>query len=246
MNNNIFFISDASYCSKTKIASIASMCPTKNIKKTKVLENITSINHAETSAVLFSIKLAIKYNFNNVVFIYDNNSVNKQLIEKLYKDKFDCIQLLWVKRDLITPVDKLARNVFDDLVYLPDNKKHTSNMIHIFSSYEDTLKIKAAMKIATIKEYTVLNTFLRDSYNLKSIHPVKLKDTKLMKFLYQMIKNEEYKKKFYKYLCKVSSKIESSQAFKHMQKNTEIYKIIEEIVNKTNVQKHLDKKTKIS
>ncbi|UTJ07116.1 hypothetical protein [Arcobacter roscoffensis] len=233
MKTNTFFISDASYCSLTKIAVIASLCPIRNIQKTLTLKNIDSVNKAETLAVLLSIKLAIKYKIKNAVFIYDNNSVDRLLIENIFQSSFDCIQLLWVKRDLIKSVDKLARDTFRELVFPVERteKSLKNSIVNIFKQYDDNLKIKAAMKIANKKEYKVLETFLNNRYRLESLHEVKLKNTGLMKFVYQTLSDEK-KKKFYSYLEKVVPKVKTTKQFKQYQKYEVLYTYIENIKEK--------------
>lgn len=233
MKSNTFFISDASYCTLTKVAVIAAICPMRNIKKTINLKNIDSINKAETLAVLLSIKLAMKYKIRNAVFIYDNNSIDRLLIEKSFKDSFDCIQLLWVKRDLIKPVDKLARNTFKKLVYpiKRTEKSLKNNIVEIFKLYDDKLKIRAAMRIANTKEYNVLETFLNNKYNLESLHEVKLNNINLMKFVYQILSKEQ-KKKFYSYLEKVVPKARNNKQFKSSLRYQVIYNFIEKIKEK--------------
>jgi len=243
MKTNTFFISDASYCEISKTATVASLCPMREIKETRILKNIQSIKHAETSALLLSIKLAIKYNIKNAVFIYDNNSIEKYLIENTYKEHFDCIQLLWVKRDLIKPADKAAKDVFKKLVYpevVSKNslQKKTSDMVNFFKSYDDDLKIKAALRIATIKEHTVLNTFLNNKYKLNSLHEVNLKNTTLMKFVYQVLSLEN-RKKFYEYLSIVSPKVKKTVQFRQMQKNEVLLKYIKLIVEKSAINNDL-------
>lgn len=229
MKGNTFFISDASYCDISKTASIASFCPKRDIRQTIILKDVKSIHHAETSAVLLSIKLAIEYKIKNAVFIYDHSSIQKDLIVKIYEKYFDCIQLLWVKRDLIKPVDKMARDVFNLLVYPTvlnkNTKQKNKNMIvEKFKSYDDSLKIKAALKIATIKEYTVLNTFVKNKFNKKTLHEVKLKDIELLRFVHQVL-SLKVKKDFYEYLCLISPKIKNNKKFKELQKHETIYRV---------------------
>ena len=75
MNGNVFMISDASYCSLTKIASLSVFCSHTGKTYNKILKNIQNCFIAETAALLFSIKMAIKLNYSNTVFIYDNITI---------------------------------------------------------------------------------------------------------------------------------------------------------------------------
>ena len=63
MNGNVFMISDASYCSLTKIASLSVFCSHTGKTYNKILKNIQDSSFAETAALLFSIKMAIKLNY---------------------------------------------------------------------------------------------------------------------------------------------------------------------------------------
>lgn len=67
---------------------------------------------AETAALLFSIKMAIKLNYSNTVFIYDNITINISLIKNMYSHKFQHMQFLWLKRDNLQEVDIIARKKF--------------------------------------------------------------------------------------------------------------------------------------
>ena len=57
MNGNVFMISDASYCSLTKIASLSVFCSHTGKTYNKILKNIQDSSFAETAALLFSIKI---------------------------------------------------------------------------------------------------------------------------------------------------------------------------------------------
>ena len=63
MNGNVFMICDASYCSLTKIASLSVFCSHTSKTYNKILKNIQDSSFAETAALLFSIKMAIKLNY---------------------------------------------------------------------------------------------------------------------------------------------------------------------------------------
>ena len=54
MNGNVFMISDASYCSLTKIASLSVFCSHTGKTYNKILKNIQNCFIAETAALLFS------------------------------------------------------------------------------------------------------------------------------------------------------------------------------------------------
>jgi len=109
MTNNIFIISDASYSSCTKCAGLGVIDLHTNKEYSYTLREAASSHYAEYRALLLSVAIALRNNYNNVVFVYDNKTLNLESLKVWLPGKIDSFQFLWLKRNYVKNADKIAR-----------------------------------------------------------------------------------------------------------------------------------------
>lgn len=110
MEANVIYLSDASYDPLTKEAGIGVTNLTTNQSRSLYL-HATSVHEAEEFALIEAIEHAIEHHHRNCVFVYDNMGIDTKNIGAFFSRMFDRIQFLWMKRDYLKQVDKLACNV---------------------------------------------------------------------------------------------------------------------------------------
>ncbi len=107
MDNNVIYLSDASYDHSTKEAGIG----VKNLSTglcLSIFMHAHSVHEAEEFALLEAINHALTHNHRNCVFVYDDINIDTQALGMFYKPMFEKIQFLWMKRDYLHEVDRLA------------------------------------------------------------------------------------------------------------------------------------------
>jgi ribonuclease HI len=109
MRNNIFLISDASYSDTTHCAGLGVIDLSNGKKYIQSLEDIETSSMAEYRAILLSVQVALKNNYDNVVFVYDNKSLDLESLQIWLNGKIQNYQFLWLKRVYVKEADKLAR-----------------------------------------------------------------------------------------------------------------------------------------
>jgi len=109
MTDNIFIISDASYSFNSKCAGLGAIDLYANKKYSQALQEIENSYHAEYRALLLSVLIALKNNYDNVVFVYDNKNLNLESLKVWLRGKIDSFQFLWLKRSYVKDADKIAR-----------------------------------------------------------------------------------------------------------------------------------------
>lgn len=109
MTDNIFMISDASYSKTTKCAGLGVIDLYSNKKYSQSLQEVENSYSTEYRAVLFSVSIALKNNYKNVVFAYDNKSLDLESLKIWLKGKIDVFQFLWLRRSYVKDADKIAR-----------------------------------------------------------------------------------------------------------------------------------------
>lgn len=117
MENNVIYLSDASFDPHTNAAGIG----VKNLYTNQshaLLIQARSVLEAEEFALIEAISHAIEHHHRNCVFVYDNIGIDAQAIGAFFGSLFDRIQFLWMKRDYLKEVDRLACNI---------RHKHTKN-----------------------------------------------------------------------------------------------------------------------
>ena len=232
MNANVFMISDASYCTLTKIASLSVFCSHTGKTYNKILMDIQDSAFAETAALLFSIKIAIKLNYSNTVFIYDNITINVNLIKDMYSHKFQHIQFLWLKRDNLQEVDIIARK---NLKLARDD--YGTELLNNFIELSIETKIKAIMySRKNQREYEILNQFIKNEFTLDSLNEINIKKTQTFRYLYHLLDSKN-KIDFYEYIIRVVPKIKNISGFKHLPKNYNLIEFVQKISKVINHEK---------
>ncbi|MDN5105049.1 hypothetical protein O8C79_07090 [Aliarcobacter butzleri] len=232
MNGNVFMISDASYCSLTKIASLSVFCSHTGKTYNKILNNIQNCFFAETAALLFSIKMAIELNYSNTVFIYDNITINVNLIRNMYSHKFQHMQFLWLKRDNLQEVDIVARK---NLKLARDN--YGTELLNNFIELSIESKIKAIMySTKNQREYEILNQFIKNEFTLDSLNEINIKKTQTFRYLYHLLDSKD-KIDFYEYIIRVVPKIKNISDFKYLPKNYDLIEFVLKISKVINYEK---------
>lgn len=232
MNGNVFMISDASYCTLTKIASLSVFCSHTGKNYNKILNNIQNCFFAETAALLFSIKIAIKLNYSNTVFIYDNITINVSLIKNMYSDKFQHMQFLWLKRDNLQEVDIVARK---NLKLARDD--YGTELLNNFIELSIESKIKAIMySTKNQREYEILNQFIKNEFTLDSLNEINIKKTQTFRYLYHLLDSKD-KIYFYEYIIRVVPKIKNISDFKYLPKNYDLIEFVLKISKVMNYEK---------
>ena len=127
MTDNVFMISDASYSDNTQCAGLGVVDLYSNKKYSQHLLKIESSSDAEYRALLLSVSIALKNKYNNVVFVYDNKSLDlKSLIIWLH-GKIESFQFLWLKRSYVKDADKIARKAREltEKLHIKKSKKRS-------------------------------------------------------------------------------------------------------------------------
>lgn len=94
MENNVFYLSDASYDHAKKTAVYAIKNIASGYTETGMIKNVCSILEAEEFAILYAIEHAIRSRHYNCVFVYDAINIDTARIAKFYDSFFEKIQFL--------------------------------------------------------------------------------------------------------------------------------------------------------
>ena len=131
MTDNIFMISDASYSKNTKCAGLGVIDLYSNKRYSQPLKEVKDSYIAEYRAVLLSVSIALKNNYKNVVFVYDNKQLDLESLKIWLKGKIDVFQFLWLKRSYVKDADKIARKARKLQEQLHINKQEQVPIIKI-------------------------------------------------------------------------------------------------------------------
>ncbi|MHB8100332.1 MAG: ribonuclease H family protein [Sulfuricurvum sp.] len=110
MQNNVIYLSDASFDPYTKEAGLG----IKNLytgHTDAMVTHAVSVLEAEEFALLEAINHAQRHGHKNCVFVFDNININTKSIAEFFSPMFEKIQFLWMKREYLHDVDVLAHNV---------------------------------------------------------------------------------------------------------------------------------------
>lgn len=110
MENNVIYLSDASYDHLSKEAGLGIKNLSTNETRT-LFVHAKSVHEAEEFALLEAITHAIEHHHRNCVFVYDNIGLDTKSIGAFFSQMFDRIQFLWMKRDYLSQVDQLASKI---------------------------------------------------------------------------------------------------------------------------------------
>lgn len=117
MENNVIYLSDASFDPHTKEAGIGVKNLYTNQNYALCLQ-ARNVLEAEEFALIEAIEHALEHHHRNCVFVYDNIGIDTKGLGAFFGSLFDRIQFLWMKRDYLKQVDRLARNI---------RRKHSKN-----------------------------------------------------------------------------------------------------------------------
>lgn len=229
----VFLQSDASSCSKNKVASIAVLDTYDYKSYSKILENINSFE-AEFMALLFSIKIAIKNKYKNVVFVYDCQSLDTTSLKEFCKKshKFFSFQFLWLPRDFLKNVDEIARANLKQLIKKVDFSLTDNQLIKFYRTFK-TEKILCSvfhyLDNSFSNEKRVIKLYLENDYSLKNLEEIKIKNHDIFRFIYHSL-NQLEKLKFYEFYSKINPGIKEDIAFKQIPKKAFITGILKEIL----------------
>jgi len=175
MTDNIFLISDASYSSRTRCAGLGVIDLHTNKGYSYSLAEVDSSYYAEYRALLLSVSIALKNNYNNVVFVYDNKNLNLKSLKVWLHGKIDSFQFLWLKRSYVKNADKIARTARElqekfcinkpkQSPSLGTKKKKTPNLndqqlIEAIRCYKPKKIAKFCLTIASDEEKKLVNNY---------------------------------------------------------------------------------------
>ncbi len=152
MDNNVIYLSDASYDSLTKEAGIA----IKNLytnQSHSLFVHAINVHEAEEFALIEAITHAIEHQHRNCVFVYDNMGIDTKGIGAFFSKMFDRIQFLWMKRAYLSQVDALALNV--RLIHSKD-ANWTKQILSYASQISDEALVSALMPLTRGETYGYL------------------------------------------------------------------------------------------
>ncbi len=152
MENNVIYLSDASYDHLTKEAGIG----VKNLytnQSHSVFVHAMNVHEAEEFALIEEITHAIEHHHRNCVFVYDNIGIDTKSIGDFFSKMFDQIQFLWMKRDYLKQVDKLACNV---RLKHAKNANWTKQILSYASQISDEALVSALIPLTRGETYGYL------------------------------------------------------------------------------------------
>ena len=152
MENNVIYLSDASYDHLTKEAGIG----VKNLSSNQshsVFVHAMNVLEAEEFALIEAIEHAIAHHHRNCVFVYDNMGIDTKSIGEFFSQMFDQIQFLWMKREYLKQVDKLACNV---RLKHAKNANWTKQILIHASQISDEALVSALMPLTRGETYGYL------------------------------------------------------------------------------------------
>ena len=237
MKDNIFFLSDASYCDNSKTAIIAVFNCFSKERFIKKLFDIKNSTIAEFLALSYAVKIADNMGYKNVVFVYDCRTLDVESL-KIYITKnfrFKTFQFLWLCRNYLKEPDKIARQhtiLKDSLNVKSVNMNHSfSNIVHINEFLSYGLKKVQNMILQYFKnsfemtDYEVFQNYINGNYELKAILKKRTTNIQLYRFFYHILPINE-RNKFYQYIIKAFPRIKNESHFKTKLKNNGLKKHI--------------------
>lgn len=172
------FITDASFDSKTKVASIA-IVDIKTKAVYSIQKSANNVKESETTGIFEGLSKAVG-KYSNIVVFCDNQGSVKYVSEKIktsefWSSKFLTIQIIWLPREETFVADFFTKNVEDSDKNMSlkiesfKNECKTSNVMDLFLTKEDKQKIIKDLFDESFKEYELLKTFNFSSILLKNI-----------------------------------------------------------------------------
>ena len=240
MHNNIFLISDASYSCHTQIAGLGVVDLYSDKRYSYSLKNIPNASVAEYRALLLSVQIALKKGYQNVVFIYDNNTLDIASIERWLKGRILAYQFLWLKRDFVKNADYIAKRARALKEKLITNSFYTQMNINKtqgdLRGEKFMIAIKAKPVDAIVKLCGVIGSdsdrilLYRYTYNLKAL-PCEMdaKSINLFMLVHRLLPKER-KKNFYLYIKNRATNKSILKKFVTNKQNHFFYDVLNQIV----------------
>jgi hypothetical protein len=233
MNANIFMISDASYSQTSQCAGLGVIDLCTNKRYAYTMPDIGNSHIAEYHALLYSVRIAIKNRYSNVVFVYDNKMLQLDSLKKWIEDKIHCAQFLWLKREYVNDADKLARKARSLQEKLIPNKLLKrqllqSDLVQQFKHYSQHKIIRAFFTIANDDEYAILKSY-RDNHK----YPPLLVDEESLEFysdIYNLLTVKKNRDRFYSYIDKNFAGNIDTMKFKTPKSNEHYHTLISKII----------------
>ncbi|QOP46811.1 reverse transcriptase-like protein [Sulfurimonas paralvinellae] len=203
MNDNVFMISDASYCDQTQCAGLGVIDLFTGQRYSCSVSNIENSYLAEYYALLFSVQIAIKNKYNNVVFVYDNKVLKLDSLKIWLQDKIHSYQFLWLKRGFTEDADALAKKarfLEEKIIHKKYLRRSITKdkLLQRFTNYSQHKIIRAFFTIANENEYRILKAY-RDNQKYASV----LVDSHSLDFysdIYNILRGKKSKERFYKFI----------------------------------------------
>lgn len=165
MRDNIFLVADASYSQISKCAGLGVVNLNTGERYVETHFDIPSSLYAEYRALILSVQIALKNNYDNVVFIYDNKTLNVSMLEKHLKGKIEFYQFLWLKRNYLSQADELAKDAreFYEKIGRKRSSHKNKELIAKFKSYGTKKILQAFSLIANTSEKEIIRGYLSGS-----------------------------------------------------------------------------------
>lgn len=172
------FMTDASFDSKSKLASIAIVnLKTKHVSS--IQKHFNSVGESESNGIIEALKLGVG-KYSNIVVFCDNQGSVSYLSEKVkssdfWSSKYFTIQIIWLPREETYLADFFTKNITEPEKNMQlkiesfKNECKTTNVMELFLSINDKHKIIKELFKKSFEEFTFLNNFKFKSFILKEI-----------------------------------------------------------------------------
>ena len=241
----IFLQSDASFSQKNKFANLTVYDTYEDRFFNAHLFDIKNSTLAEYYALIFSIKIAKKNRYKNVIFVYDCNSIDIESLRNFCKTKctFNSFQFLWLPRTFLLKTDEIARNNLKQLVKKYDFNLTDEELIKIYKTF-DTRKILLSvlnfLDDNFINEKKAIQIYLSNNYQLSNLPKIQIKNQDIFRFIYHMLTSDE-KQKFYAFYTKIMPSIKESKTFLHQPKKVFLAEILRELLSRLRIKKDVNR-----
>lgn len=239
----VFLQSDASYSEKNKFANISVYDTYQNKFYSNDIFKIKNSTQAEFYALIFSIKIANKNKYKNVIFVYDCKSLDINSLMEFCKNKCNFLnfQFLWLPRIFLLQSDELSRanlkllvrkydfNLTDEELIITYKKSDSRKiLLSVFNYLDDTF----------INEKKVIEIYLENKYFLSKLQKIRIQNQDIFRFIYHMIDADE-KQKFYSFFSTLMPTIENSPTFLKQPKKIFLAEILRDILSKLRLKKDI-------
>ncbi|MDD4330063.1 MAG: hypothetical protein PHD79_08930 [Aliarcobacter sp.] len=237
----VFLQSDASYCNKNEIANLTVFDTSENKFYNSNVFKIKNSTEAEFQALVFSIKIAKKNEYKNVIFVYDCNSLNIESLSEFCKTKcsFYNFQFLWLPRTFLLQTDEIARTNLKQLLKKYDFNLTDGELIKIYKTF-NTRKILLSvfnyLDDTFVNEKKAIDMYLENKYSLLKLQKIRIQNQDIFRFIYHILDSDE-KQKFYAFFSTIMPTIQNSLTFLKQPKKIFLAEILREILSQLKIKK---------